>query len=250
MKKVCFTAVDDKLYYPEGTHIFINSFKKFHPDIDLVVFRQDTVDKLFKEKGINWYQAKPYFAELLMDKYDLIVNMDADHVVTGRMTEIFDNVDYDVAMPWNFNDYENAAFENITEEMYLQAGMVASANSEFWFRWQEMNEKAMEYLRKENDIVNLLIYNEMPSLKLKIVDKEKDYYGCKSLGREPLFFIKDDKLMCRDPRTQESGQVLAYHYARGGQFPKLDFKNMALSDEVKDWLYQLSYGQTVRITSV
>jgi hypothetical protein len=44
MRKVCFTAVDDKLYYPEGTHIFINSFRRFHPDIDLVVFRQDTVD--------------------------------------------------------------------------------------------------------------------------------------------------------------------------------------------------------------
>ena len=80
MRKVCFTAVDDHLYYPIGTHIFINSFKRFHPDIDLVVFRQDTVDKLFETKGINWYQAKPYFAELLYDKYDLVVNMDADHI--------------------------------------------------------------------------------------------------------------------------------------------------------------------------
>ncbi len=244
MKKVCFTAVEDNLYYPEGTHIFINSFKKFHPDIDLVVFRQDTVDKLFPEKNINWYQAKPYFAELLMNDYDLVVNMDADHVVTGRMTEIFDNVDYDVAMPWNFNDYENAAFENITEEMYLQAGMVASTSKEFWLLWQAMNEDAMKYLRKENDVVNLLLYNARPDLKLKIVDKEKDYYGCKALGREPQFYIEDDKLMCRGE------QILAYHYARGGQFPKLNFRNMPLTDDVKAWLEALAYGQTVRITSV
>lgn len=134
MKKICFTAVEDRLFYAEGTHIFINSFKKFHPDIDLVVFRQDTVDKLFPEKGINWYQAKPYFAGLLMNDYDLVVNMDADHVVTGRMTEVFDNVDYEVGMPWNFNDYENAAFENITEEMYLQAGIVASTSPKFWLK--------------------------------------------------------------------------------------------------------------------
>lgn len=244
MKKVVFTAVEDRLYYPEGTHIFVNSFKRFHPDIDLVVFRQDVVDKLFKEKGINWYQAKPYFAELLMHDYDLVVNMDADHVVTGRMTEVFDNVDYDVAMPWNFNDYENAAFENITEEMYLQAGMVASTNKEFWMKWQEKNKIAMQYPRKENDTVNLLIYNDMPELKLKILDKEKDYYGCKALGREPLFYIEDDKLMCK----QE--QVLAYHFARGGVFPKLDFKNMPLIPEVKDWLYALNYGQTVKITKI
>jgi hypothetical protein len=250
MKKVCFTCVEDRLYYPEGTHIFINSFKRFHPDVDLVVFRQDTVDKLFSKKNINWYQAKPYFAELLMDKYDLVVNMDADHVVTGRMTEVFDNVDYEVGAPWNFNDYENASFENITEEMYLQAGIVASTKKDFWLAWQKANDVAMNYLRKENDILNLVVYNQMPELKLKIFDKEKNYYGCKSLGREPLFYVEGDKLMCADPVTRKGEQVLAYHFARGGQFPKLDFANMPFTDEVKRWLYDLGYGQTVKITNI
>lgn len=244
MKKVCFTCVEDRLYYPEGTHIFINSFRRFHPDIDLVVFRSDVVDKLFKDKGLNWYNAKPYFAQLLEDKYDLIVNMDADTVVTGRMVEVFDKVDYDVAMPWNLNDYENASFEDITAEMYLQAGLVASTSHKFWATWREANKDAMKYIRKENDIVNLVIYKQMPELKLKILDKEKDYYGCKSLGREKEFYIKDDKLMCRDE------QVLAYHFARGGQFPKLDFRTMQLTDEVKEWLYHLGYGQSFKITSI
>lgn len=248
MRKVCFTAVEDRLYYAEGTHIFVNSFKRFHPDIDLVVFRQSTVDPLFKDKDINWYQAKPFFAELLFDKYDLIVNMDADHVVTGRMTEVFDNVDYEVGAPWNFNDYENASFENITEEMYLQAGMVASTSQTFWRRWQSMNREAMRYLRKENDILNLLVYNKnapTDGWKLKIFDKDKDYYGCKSLGREPEFYIDETqtKLMCRGE------QVLAYHFARGGQFPKLDFDNMPLTEDVKGWLKDLNYGQTVKLTN-
>lgn len=247
MRKCAFTAVDDRLYYPEGTHIMVNSFRRWHPDVDLIIFRQDTIDKLFKEKNINFYQAKPFFAELLFDKYDLIVNMDADHVVTGRMTEVFDKVDYEVGAPWNFNDYENASFENITEEMYLQAGMVASTSQAFWRRWQTMNRNAMKYLRKENDILNLLVYNKTAPAdgwKLKIFDKEKDYYGCKSLGREPEFYIEDDKLMCRGE------QVLAYHFARGGVFPKLNFDAMPLQDEVKAWLHKLSYGQTVRITNV
>lgn len=246
MIKVAFTAVDDNLYYAEGTHIFINSFKRFHPDIDLVVFRQDFVDNLFKDKGINWYQAKPFFAELLFD-YDLICNIDADTVLTGRLTEVFDNVDYDIGAVWNFNDYENASFENITPEMYLQAGMVASTSKKFWLAWQKINATAMKYIRKENDTLNLLAYNDpkISKLKLKIFDKDKDYYGCKSLGREPEFYIKDDKLMCRKE------QVLAYHYARGGDFPKLDFNKMPLSYGVKEWLYKIGYfGQTVKITSV
>ena len=157
----------------------INSFRRFHPDIDLVVIRQATVDKLFREKGIDWYNAKPYFAEMFFNDYDLVVNMDADHVVTGRMTEVFDNVDYDVAGPWNFNDYENASFDNITAQMYIQGGLIASTSKEFWLKWQEMNKDARKYKRRENDVMNLVIYNAMPELKLKIVDKDKNYYGCK-----------------------------------------------------------------------
>jgi hypothetical protein len=242
MKKVCFTAVEDRLYYGEGTPIMINSFKRWHPDIDLVVFRQDVVDKLFPEKKINWYMAKPFFAELLEDKYDLIVNADADHIFLSRMTEVFDKVDYEVACPWNLNDYENASFANITEEMYLQGGMVASTSHDFWKKWREANKDAMDYLRKENDVMNLVIYNN--KFKLKILDKEKDYYGCKSLGREAEFYIEDGKTMCRKE------QVIAYHFARGNVFPKLDIANMALTDEVKEEWFKNHYGQSVKVVGL
>ena len=242
MKKVCFAPVDDKHYSLAGTPIMINSFKRFHPDIDLVVMRQNVVDKLFPEKGINWYNATPYFAQLLFEDYDLVVKMDVDHVVTGRMMEIFDNVNYDVAGPWNYNDYENSTVENITAEMYIQGGLIASTKKEFWLKWQEMNRDARKYKGRENDVLNLVIYKAMPQLKLKIVDREKDYYGCKSLNRESEFYIENDKLMCRGE------QVLAYHNAKGGVYPKLDFDNMPFTDEVKKWLKHIgSYGQTITI---
>jgi len=243
MKRCCFTAVDDKRYYPEGTHIFINSFIKFHPDIDLIVFRQDMADKIMRN-GINWYNCKPSFAELLIDKYDLVVNADADHVVTGRMSEVFDNVDYDVAAPMNFNDYENTSVENVTEEMLLQGGLIASTNKDFWMKWMERNVDAMKYKCRENDIMNLVIYNDMPQLKLKVLDKEKDYYGCKSLNRESEFYLQEGKLMCRGE------QVLCYHHAKGGSFPKLDFDTMPFTPEVRIWLKSLSYGQSYKITSI
>lgn len=244
MRTAFFTIVDDHVYYPGGTHILLNSFRRYHPHIDFVVFRKNMIDSVFKEKHINFYQAKPHFAKLLTDRYDLVVNIDCDHIITGPLDAIL-QADYDVAFPWNFNDYENASFENITEEMYLQAGLVASTNKKFWNRWAEMNIDAMKYLRKENDIVNLLVYNEMPELKLKILDKEKDYYGCKSLGREPQFYIEDDKLMCRGER------ILAYHFARGSVFPKLNFATMPLKDEVRAWMQNIAYeGQSFLATGI
>jgi len=244
MKTVFFTLVDDAHYYPEGTHIFINSFKRFHPDIDLVVFRQNMVDQVFKEKGINFYNAKPTFAKLLYNDYDLVVNIDADHFIAGRMERILEG-NYDVGCPWNYNDYENSSFDNITEEMYLQGGLVASTNKKFWDTWEDANREAMNYIRKENDVMNLVIYNHMPELSLRIFDKDKDYYGCKSLGREPQFYIEDDKLMCRNE------QVIAYHFARGNVFPKLDFDQMPLKDDVREWMRKIAYyGQTVKVVNV
>ena len=245
MRKCAFVPVDDKHYYAEGTPIMINSFKKFHPDVDLIVFRQDVADKLFKEKRLDWYKAKPFFAELLEPYYDLIVNMDADHIVLGRMTEVFDNFDYDIAGPKNFNDYENMSIENVTEEMYIQGGLIASTSHEFWKAWREENHDVRRYKGRENDIMNLVIYNKVPHLKFKMLDGEKDYYGCKSLNREGEFYVEGDKTMCRNE------QVILYHYARGGVFPKLDIPNMPLSDEVKKrWLEIGNYGQSYKAVAI
>lgn len=244
---VFFTIVDDRHYFSEGTHILINSFKRFHPDIDLVVYRQNTVDKIFKEKGINFFQAKPTFAKLLVKDYELVVNIDADHVICSRLDDVLDG-DYEVGGPWNFNDYENSGFENITEKMYVQAGMVASRNPKFWDIWEKANKDAMKYMRKENDTLNLVWYNDPKVKKMKRViwDKKKGYYGCKSLGREPEFYIENDKLMCRGE------QVKAYHFARGSNFGmKLDFENMPFTNEVKHWLMNLGYyGQSVKILNI
>lgn len=239
---VCFTIVDDRYYTPVGTPIFINSFKKFHPDIPLVVFRQDKIDEVFAEKKINFYMAKPTFAKLLCDKYELVVNMDADTVVTGRMTKVFDE-EYEVGAAWNFNDYENTSVENVTEEMFLQAGLVGSRNPKFWDIWEEFNRDAMLYKCKENDILSLIWYNhpEVSKMNRVIYDKDQDYYGCKSLGRESEFQVYSDKLWCRGE------QVLAYHHARGAIFPKLQFDRMDFQPEVARWLQNLSYGISVTI---
>jgi hypothetical protein len=232
--------VSDEYYYQAGTPILINSFKYFHPDIPLVVFRQDTIDKVFAEKGINFYNAKPTFAKLLTDKYDLIANIDCDHIITARLDAILEG-DYDVACPINLNDFENTSVENVTEEMFLQGGLVASTNKKFWDVWEERNKEAMSYKCKENDIMNLTIYNTMPELKLKILDKDYGYYGCKSLNRESEFYLEGKKVMCRGE------QVFAYHHAKGG-IEKLNFDQMPFSYEVKQYFKYLGhYGRSITI---
>lgn len=227
MKKpyVVYTFISDNYYDGVGTPQFINSFKKFHPDIPLVVFREDVVSRIIgdgKSTEVNWLNAKPKFAKLLTDKYECVINMDADQIVLGRLDEVFKE-GYDVGSVMNMNDYENRHVENITDEMYLQAGLVASRIPEFWDIWMERSLKDnWKYMCAENDTLNKVIY-EHPEWKLKVFDKEKDYYGCKSLGREKEFTMVEDKVMCRGE------QVRCYHAAKGpSNMPKLTPEKMQL----------------------
>jgi len=238
MKKVFFTIVGDSHYYPAGAPQMINSFKRFHPDIDMVVFRQDVINQVFKEKGINFYNAKPTFAKMLTDHYDLVVNVDCDHIFLDRCEEILKG-DFDIACPINKNDYENTSVENVTEDMFLQGGLVASTSKKFWDVWEEANKDAMRYKCKENDVMNLVIYNQLSDMKLKILDKDKDYYGCKSLGREKDFFMEGNKVMLgRD-------QMYIYHVAKGGT-QKPTPKELGFKQDVVDYMYFVSlFGKTV-----
>jgi len=245
-KVVFFTFVSDNYYYPVGTFKMVNSFKRFHPDIELIVFRQDIIDKVFKEKGVNFYNAKPTFAKLLAPLYDLVVNIDADSVCLGRLDEVLKQ-NYEVGSVMNLNDYENRTIENIDEEMFLNAGLIASRNKDFWDIWEKKNKKAMDYTCKENDIMNLLIYNnpKVKKMKLKVFDKKKDYYGCKSLNREGEFYIENGKVMCRDE------QVFIYHHAKGGVLPKLQFEQMGFTPEVVKFMdFVSNYGKTERYSCI
>lgn len=235
MKTVFYTLVSDNYYYPVGTHKMINSFKRFHPEIDLIVFRDDIIKKVFKEKNIDFYNAKPTFALMLVDDYDLVVNIDADTVITARLDPVL-KADYEVGAVWNYNAYENASFENITEKMYLQAGLVASTSKEFWLEWEEKNVDNRKYIRRENDVLNKVVYGEgtQPLYDLKIFDKEYGYMGCKSLDLEDKFYVKDDSLWCnKEP-------VYAYHWAKGGHLPKLQYDKLGFTWEVQQYLNRVS----------
>ena len=236
MERKCFyTFVSDNFYDGIGTPKLINSFKKFHPDIELMVYRQDMVNKVFKEKGLNFDNAKPTFAKLLTDSYDLVVNIDADTIITGRLEEVLKD-DYEVGSVLNLNNWCHAAIENVTPEMYVQAGLVASRNKRFWDKWEEANKDAMKYHFYENDVLNLVWYNdpEVSKMRRKIFDIEKDYYGTKSIGREKEFYIEGDKLMCRNER------VFCYHNAKGHYMPKLQFDTLGFTPEVVKYFNALT----------
>jgi hypothetical protein len=252
MKTVFYTIIGDSHYHGCRTDEFIKSFKRWHPDIDLVVFGQKEINETFATNPkLNFYNAKPTFAKKLYNDYELVVNIDSDFLIFERLTEILEG-DYDVAAGANYNAWLNSGigtntFANtcgvfssnvlIPYELYLQGGLVASTSKVFWDQYEYASLNYSDVFgNKENDILNILSY--MLPYNVKVLDGHYDYrheefkcyYNCASLGREDSIIVNNDRL------ELDGKPVKAYHFARGGSnkpHPKELFR-----PDVVDFIYK------------
>lgn len=252
MKTVFYIIIGDSHYHGCRTDEFIKSFKTFHPDIDLVVFGQKEIDETFATNPkLNFYNSKPTFAKKLYNDYDLVVNIDADHLVFERMTEILKG-DYEVAIPTNYNSWLNSGigtntFANtcgvfssntlIPYEKYIQGGLIASTSKQFWdqYEYASLNYSDL-FGNKENDILNLLCH--MLPYNVKVLEGHFEYthpdfncyYGCSSLGRENQIVVNNNRL------ELDGKPVKAYHFARGGK--NKPHPNELFSQDVVNFIYK------------
>jgi hypothetical protein len=167
----------------------------------------------------------------LYNDYDLIVNIDSDHLIFDRLEEILVG-DYDVAVPTNYNAWLNSAigtntFANtcgifssntlIPYERYIQGGLIASTSKMFWDQYEYASLHYSDLFgNKENDILNLICH--MLPYNIKVLEGHWEYtnsefncyYGCSSLARESQIVINNGKL------ELDGKPVKAYHFARGG----------------------------------
>ena len=228
---------------------FVKSFHYFHPDIELKVFVEEEVKREFAAfPELNWYNCKAWFAKLLYNDYDLVVNIDCDHLVLGELTSILAG-DYDVACPANYNVFSNASLkvvstgnnvsELVSEYAYFQGGLIASTSKAFWDDYDYASRKhSANLFYKENDVLNLLL--ALCDYKVKYLDggndfrainNFKEYYGCASLGRESEAYVENGQI------TLGGCPMKAYHFARSG-VNKLHPREL-FSKEVCDHIYNV-----------
>ena len=228
---------------------FVKSFKHFHPDIDLYVFSDECVNKLFAEKPwLNQFNCKASFAKLLYNDYDLVVNLDCDFYFFDRLHEILQG-DYEVAACANYNRTYNVDMKQnsiggynipyVSEINYIQGGLVASTSKQFWDEYETICEKiSMDLFLYENDILNILWYSGKYNTKVLDGDVDyrnpnfKQYYNCAALGYEKHFYINDNKVYF------EGKPVRSYHVAGGNTGPGGKTKprvEQLFTPEVANW---------------
>lgn len=231
--KICFFTICDSEIQSNSDNSrnldfagFVNSFKKFHPEIHLKVFSED----MLHEMGLNYYNAKgPLGLLLARQGYDLVVNVDSDHYWFDRCDEIL-SADYDVAAPANFNITNNLVGIKVSsgitgngkhdwivnEVEFLQGGIIASPNIKFWEHYAYATKKHFDkFVCFENDVLNLIAHTS--PYKIKVLDGHYDYrygghtqwYGCSIIGKEKSCYMENGKVMC------DGKPVKAYHFAHG-----------------------------------
>lgn len=193
---------------------------------------------------LNFYNSKASFAKKLYNDYDLVVNIDSDHLIFDRLTEILEG-DYDVAIPTNYNSWINSSLSVQTlcqgrivppsllssnnqdtviapEEKYIQGGLIASTSKLFWDQYEYACIKFSNYFgHYENDVLNIICH--MLPYRIKVLEGDFDYrnpnfncyYGCSSLGREYNVKVNEGKL------ELDGKPFKAYHFARGGSVKPL-----------------------------
>lgn len=197
---------------------FMNSFKKFHPDCDLIIC--DEV--VLKNNGLGMLNPKATIGRVLKEAWPdcNICVLDCDHIIFARMDEIL-AADYDIAAPENFNITGNNVGIKVLsgingegnkqwlvdERQFLQGGLIASPSLQFWKHYEHAvklhNNKFLCY---ENDVLNLIVHTT--PYKIKVLDNNC-WYGCSILGKEKFCFTDGKEITC------EGKPIKAYHFAHG-----------------------------------
>jgi hypothetical protein len=272
------------------------TFKYFHPDIDFeVVGTQKTEDILnnfsyIKEimydedmpwfrrgKIAHWIQAPSVYH--LKDEYDMIVHIDADSVVLGDLSDIFES-DEDVISVKNttpigtwgcnpasdrINPFADSSFSKIIDKHdMVNVGMWAVNNIFFIDDWINLNKtvltnprvpipyRLVEGMGDENDTFSWLFSSG--KYRTKMIDRnpcDSGYYGCSvSWGTEThwdnwkSFYVKDKKVYFMDPTTNKETQIKLLHLGGGGadikvKTPFMKMLKERLSSEVFEFIEEI-----------
>ncbi len=230
-KKAVIFTVADEANKPFADQLE-KSLRKFHSEeeVDFICYSaEDVGDK------VNYYRQKPMFARFLIKTYDLVIGMDADQIITGKLDYIL-NEKYEVGVVMNFNPtdfkkYGPICVFDIPPQDYMNAGLVAMRSERFIINWWRLctsaHFKNLQY--KEQDLLNIMVqYGDFQVECFDFPNKAKNYsawHGLVSKGEYAKMVMKDGKLILpkgENGYPEEDKEIKALHSAGGAGEKKIN----------------------------
>ena len=218
-----------------------NSLKYFHPDLPLVIFTDDDVNKINDPR--KTFRLYAQFGKELSKNYEAVLQIDADSIVTGTLNHIFDDHKIQLGSVLNNNKIDPLiVVHDIPPQVYVNAGFVFARGERFWNWWDELNHRIYydNYRMGEQDTLNLIFH--YGDLRSKIFDYDCPPYwhGLVHKGQWHKFIMrgKDIVLPKEEGICEEDKIIKCIHWA-GGQIPKMNFHTF-FKPEVVNRLMELT----------
>ena len=282
MKKIAVTTwvTDDYVDYI-GLNELKRSFKHFHPDIDFFVFdTKMTNEAKEKDPWLNNVWMMPPSCLPFVEDYDMVVHIDGDCVVTGPMTELFESEE-DVIGVRNNNSLGKASCHTgitimhippygdgqyIPVQNFINAGLIASNNKQFWYEWHDLNRQAKRFkdevnpyahgIGDEQDTLNQIFHsNRYTSKIIDAMGTGLSYGLCNTWGENSHWeswsqiYLKDEALYLDDPKTGDPMCIKVMHQAGGSLAADLNKKHGGLREWMKTVIAEEPLQYIHKITS-
>ena len=276
---VCWVT-DDYVDYI-GLNEIRNSFNYFHPDVDFIVFDSAMTDKAKeKDSWLNPVWMKPPCAFPFVDDYDMVVQIDGDCVITGPLTELFES-DEDIIGVRNNNSLDKASSGNgitiqhlepfgdgsmIPIQGFINAGLVAANNKEFWEDWHDVNKQSAKIkaevnpyahgIGDEQDTLNQIFHSGEYTTKIVDARGTGVSYGLSNTWGTVThwdswkdLYVEDDCLCLDDPADGAKMKVKVLHQAGGSAAAQLNKSSGGLREWMKTVMSTEAINYINKITS-
>lgn len=235
MKKIAFTIADNNNM--EIANQMINSLRKFHSEEELPVHivTSEELQQYLIEDPMFFYRATPVIGKrFLKQGYDWVLKLDADQIIMGDLSHLWEDVDYDVGTVLNYNRTDPKTYGNVTTyvidpKQYYNAGLVAMNNLEFVDHWFTLCYSPyfdrVQY--REQDLLNIMCH--FGKWKVKCFDLHDPiqnisaWHGLLNKGEGVNMKLVDGEVILpanEDGYPSIDVKVKVYHYAGGGHEPK------------------------------
>lgn len=260
--KTCFFSFASDSVNLGYLEMMKNSLSKFHPDIPLLVWDQK---KISKYDDPHWmYRGTPNVMYELRNDYDLIIQVNADQIITGSLDYVLKG-DYEMGVVYNYNRvdpqmYGPVSCLDIPSYYYYNLGFIAIHSKRLIEHWYKLSNSYhfMNYQFREQDLMNIMAY--YGDYKVKCFDeydpKEKysAWHGLRNKGEWHKAIMKDGKMIL--PRSIEGyperdKELKILHWAGGNNGIKMNYKTYFNQDCITylDWLTtdnKLTYKEYVK----
>lgn len=247
-KIIAFTCCD-RANEPYA-RMLVNSFKKFHPDIEIRVYGEAEIAK-FKDPHF-FYRQKAVIAKELIGEYDLVLGLDADQIITGSLDHIFEGK-YDVGVVYNWNRvdppvYGEIGLMTIQPKEYYNCGLVAMRSKEFVSHWYDLcYSHHFEHMPfREQGFLNLITHYGNYQVKCfddyDALTDTATWNGLMSKGEWNKCIVKDGKLILpasEDGYPKRDVEIKVIHWAGGSEAVKMNYRAY-FSEEAIEYLDNLT----------